>query len=161
MARRSVKEGAGEYEEIEMQITPLIDVVFLLLVFFLSSIHFRTLEGFLQANIPPAAPPPPEKMDNVTITLVDVGNALELKVNTVVMKGSTLVELYKSLEEHLAAIQKTYLESGRKMPLVVIDAQKEMRYKYVVSTLNVCGKLKIDNVSFVLPDDQAGTGTGL
>ncbi len=156
MARRSAKEAAGEPEEVEMQITPLIDVVFLLLVFFITSIHFRTLEGFLQANIPEAAPPsgePPED-NNVTIVLRDVGNQLALKVNTVEIQGSTIVELYDALAEHLAMVKKTFTDSNKTMPMVIIDAGVGLRYKYVVSALNVCGKLKIDNISFLMPESR-------
>lgn len=154
MARRSVKEAAGKYEELELQITPLIDVVFLLLVFFLTSINFRTMEGFLQANIPPAAPSTPTiaKDDTVTIILDDAGQALTIKVNTLEMAGRTHTERYEALSERLGAIKGTYTGSGKKMPLVVIDARGTLLYKYVVAALNICGKLKIDNISFLLPE---------
>ena len=153
MARRSIKEAITDEGDIEMQITPLIDVVFLLLVFFLTSINFRTMEGFLQASIPPAAPPiKTQKDDTVTILLDDSSQRLVIKVNTVVMTGSTHVERFDSLAAQLASVKQAYTESGEKMPLVVIDASGTLLYKYVVAALNVCGKLKIDNISFVLPE---------
>ena len=39
-------------EEIEMQMTPMIDVVFLLLIFFLCTLKFKLLEGKLAAYLP-------------------------------------------------------------------------------------------------------------
>jgi biopolymer transport protein ExbD len=154
MARTSARSAAVETEELEMQITPLIDVVFLLLVFFLTSINFRSMEGFLRADVPPAAPPTSEtpKDDTVTILLDDAGGRLTVKVNTVAMEGSTHVELFESLSDHLAGIQQTYTRTGEDMPLVVIDASGTLLYKYVVAALNICGKLDIANISFVLPE---------
>lgn len=39
-------------EEIEMEMTPMIDVTFLLLIFFMLTIKFKTLEGKLSAYLP-------------------------------------------------------------------------------------------------------------
>lgn len=39
-------------EEFEMEMTPMIDVTFLLLIFFLCTIKFKTLEGKLSAYLP-------------------------------------------------------------------------------------------------------------
>ena len=39
-------------DECELQMTPMIDVVFLLLIFFLCTIKFKTLEGKLAAYLP-------------------------------------------------------------------------------------------------------------
>ena len=39
-------------EKREMQMTPMIDVVFLLLIFFMCTLKFKTLEGKLAAYLP-------------------------------------------------------------------------------------------------------------
>jgi len=157
MARRSVKEAAGEPEELELQITPLIDVVFLLLVFFLTSINFRTMEGFLQANIPEAAPSTPaERDETVTIILNAQGGTLNIKVNTIDLNdqysAGSIIELYDALDKHLGMVKETFVSSGKEMPLVTIDAHQALLYKYVLAALNVCTKHKITNLSFLLPE---------
>ena len=45
MTSNSAREAATE--EVEMQMTPMIDVTFLLLIFFLCSIKFKLLDGKL------------------------------------------------------------------------------------------------------------------
>lgn len=50
MANEKTKEAA--LEEAELQITPLIDVTFLLLIFFLCSIKFKMLDGKLVTYLP-------------------------------------------------------------------------------------------------------------
>ncbi|MFH0944653.1 MAG: biopolymer transporter ExbD [Planctomycetota bacterium] len=49
--KRSASSEMGT-EEIKMEMTPMIDVTFLLLIFFLCSIKFRLLEGKLQTYLP-------------------------------------------------------------------------------------------------------------
>ena len=49
MANRAIEEAS---EEIKMEMTPMIDVTFLLLIFFLCSIKFKILEGKLQTYLP-------------------------------------------------------------------------------------------------------------
>jgi len=49
MASQAIKEAT---EETKMELTPMIDVTFLLLIFFLCSIKFKILEGKLQTYLP-------------------------------------------------------------------------------------------------------------
>ncbi len=41
-----------KFEEVEPEMTPMIDVVFLLLIFFIVTLKFKTLEGRLDAALP-------------------------------------------------------------------------------------------------------------
>ena len=49
MANKAIEEAS---EEVKMEMTPMIDVTFLLLIFFLCSIKFKVLEGKLQTYLP-------------------------------------------------------------------------------------------------------------
>ena len=49
--RKRKKAKKKKFEEAEMNLTPMIDVVFLLLIFFLC-LEFKTLEGKLATNLP-------------------------------------------------------------------------------------------------------------
>ena len=42
----------AEIEEVPMELTPMIDVVFLLLIFFIVTIKFKVLEGKLETELP-------------------------------------------------------------------------------------------------------------
>ncbi len=49
MARKHQKR---DFEEVKMEMTPMIDVTFLLLIFFIVTLKFKTLEGRLDAALP-------------------------------------------------------------------------------------------------------------
>ena len=42
----------AEIEEVDMELTPMIDVVFLLLIFFIVTMKFKVLEGKLETELP-------------------------------------------------------------------------------------------------------------
>ena len=77
---------AGKFDEImdekcELQMTPMIDVTFLLLIFFMCTLKFKVLEGKLGAYLPkdvgvnPQDAEPKEKVD-VRIDVVTAGNRM-------------------------------------------------------------------------------------
>jgi len=66
-------------EKIEMDMTPMIDVTFLLLIFFMCTIKFKTLEGKLAAYLPKgegpsAAPVEPSAPYNFVIGVTVPGH---------------------------------------------------------------------------------------
>ena len=66
-------------EEYKMEMTPMIDVVFLLLIFFLLTIKFKILEGKLSAYLPKdvgvnSSPAEPKEKVEITIHVVKVGD---------------------------------------------------------------------------------------
>lgn len=52
--RRRAQSRAFASEKHELQMTPMIDVTFLLLIFFICTLRFKTLEGVLAADLPHA-----------------------------------------------------------------------------------------------------------
>ncbi len=65
-------------EEYKMEMTPMIDVVFLLLIFFLLTIKFKILEGKLSAYLPKdvgvnSSPAEPKEKVEITIHIVQPG----------------------------------------------------------------------------------------
>jgi biopolymer transport protein ExbD len=62
-------------DETRLEMTPMIDVTFLLLIFFLCTIRFRSLEGKLAAYLP--------KGDGVTVNPSDEVEAMRLSIEVV------------------------------------------------------------------------------
>ena len=69
-------------DECEMEMTPMIDVVFLLLIFFMCTLKFKTLEGKLSAYLPkdvgvrPIKQPPLDKVD-ILVRVSEPGTKLQ------------------------------------------------------------------------------------
>jgi len=175
MARRRANAELGDVEELGLQLTPMIDVIFQLLLFFLVTIKFPTNEGLLKAFLPKAStePVPDEKTEDQADVYIqkDAGQVVlivgpkRLGVMEVQNEGRSdervvlaVGQATDSLENHLKMQQDT-LEAQGKGPLkVVIKAEPGLPYKYVVYVMNVCGRLKIEDVMFRKPgrsDDAA------
>jgi len=150
MARRRAGDKLGEFEELGLQLTPMIDVIFQLLIFFIVNIKFRTLEGLLKAFLPKAntTPAPDPWKDKVFIQIAEpTPGTLVVALNGRPVGGTTEKQKYAELERKLAGIK----DSFDKMPPVIIDADRRLPYKYVIYALNVCGKLDLENVMFMFP----------
>jgi biopolymer transport protein ExbD len=98
--------------DLDVKMTPMIDVVFLLLVFFLWTASFRISEQILPSSVSastgsqPAAsddvPPPEEDFDEVVIRVLWVGDGPQWQVNATAV--ATLEQVRRTLSS-LAAIK--------------------------------------------------------
>lgn len=52
MARKKNKQADAVQEEVKLELTPMIDVTFLILIFFMCTLKFKTLEGKLVSYLP-------------------------------------------------------------------------------------------------------------
>lgn len=122
-------------EELEVNITPLIDVVFLLLIFFMITTTFQK-ETELQINLPEASAEESQ----------DKERPLEIVVDA---RGRFFVdgkELLNSSPDTLrAAIQKVTV--GNKDRHVVIRGDGQADYQAVVTIMDVIGKLGLVKMS--------------
>ena len=71
----------GQTEDAKLEMTPMIDVTFLLLIFFMCTLKFRTLEGTLSAFLPDDEGHNPESMEPVesldlVIEVLDAGTKI-------------------------------------------------------------------------------------
>ncbi|MGB3113758.1 MAG: biopolymer transporter ExbD [Candidatus Omnitrophota bacterium] len=122
-------------ESPKLQIAPLIDIVFLLLIFFMSASIFYQLETELDISVPTAKESteirraPGEIIINV------------LKDGQVVVNQRRLS--YEELERMLHRISELY-----KGQPVIIRADRETFHKHVIKVLDICAGVGIWNVSF-------------
>ena len=65
----------AEIEDVPMELTPMIDVVFLLLIFFIVTIKFKVLEGKLETELP--------KDVGVNTTQAEPKEKVEIKIQVV------------------------------------------------------------------------------
>ncbi len=121
----------------DINLTPLIDVVFLLLIFFMVSTTF-TKETHLKLDLPQAEGEPlPEMKTQIEVLIsADGGYAINGKplVNT---KIETLM---KGLEEEGKGLEKD------KTPFV-ITADAKVPYQSVVMAMDVAGRLGFVNIT--------------
>jgi len=114
-----------------LSLTPLIDIVFLLLIFFLVATRFAEEERELDVLLPDAseAQPLTEKPRELFVNIDEKGHYY------VTGKTLTIAELHPVLET-------AYVNNPGRAS-VVIRADKRCDWEFVVAAMNACNKAKI------------------
>lgn len=122
-------------EEPKVNLTPLIDVVFLLLIFFMVSTSFEK-QTALKISLPKASQQAEVKKDNVIEVAIDAEGRMYVN-----HQG-----LLNSRAATLTAALATAAGSNRTTP-VVLRADAETAHHYVVTTMDVLAKMGFSNLS--------------
>lgn len=116
-------------EELELNLTPLIDVVFLLLIFFMVSTTFQK-ESEISLQLPRASEAAsPSEVDNIEVVINAAGR---FYVND--------QELVKSDAESLQAALYKLIDGNRDIPLT-IRADAQTPHQAVVTAMDAAGQL--------------------
>ena len=132
----------------DLQMTPLIDAVFLLLTYFLFTISLSTIEGLLPSDLAIGDDFQEQKSQRsptereIVIRLVQSGAQVQYFIDDWPAND------FDSVRAHLAGVTKD--------DVVVIDAGPTVAYDHVVHLYNYCLKTGVENVVFPL---SGGGGT--
>ena len=119
----------------EMQFAPMIDIVFLLLIFFIVTWSYARFETEIDISVPAAAEGKSPKRS--------IG---EIIVN-VKKDGAIFVEGKDTSDNELLATL-TQVAREYKDQAVILRGDKETAFDHIVAVLNVCQKAGIWNVAF-------------
>ena len=132
-------------DEPEINLTPLIDVVFLMLIFFMVSTTFLR-EAELQVTLPDASLEPAAQPQE----------PLELTINrqgTVFLDGRPL--LNNQLDTIRRAVEKAVAGRSGQSPRLVIRADARAEHQMVVRALDAVGRAGVSNVGIAtVPRDE-------
>lgn len=148
MKRKAIKI---EEANMELQMAPMIDVVFQLIIFFMCSIHFKSLEGKLYSYLPRdkgmsntiVSDP---ILEEVRIRLVYAENRLPLL--TRIKVGEKEFPDWNSLEQHIRSIASSLVTPKGDIIPVKIDPDDKIPAQAVVSVLNICKKAGVQKTEF-------------
>lgn len=130
-------------KEIDVNLTPLIDVVFLLLIFFMVSTTFDT-DAEIKIDLPTA--------DNTISSQSD--NTLELVIDS---QGRYYIngrEVLNTQAETLFQAMKHVLTQQNKIPALVISADANANYQAVVTAMDIAGRLGLRNLSIAITQTE-------
>ena len=133
--------GGGEGGDFGFQIAPMVDVVFVLLLFFMASAGQNITEGFFQIGLPSSAPGGNEKP--IVPIVVDVDQLGNVFVNGNPMSGSPKDRELKQLTEFLTGAMKASPEDP-----VIVRPNMEARHERVVDVLNACRVAHVQKLTF-------------
>ena len=126
----------GLSDEVEVNLTPLIDVVFLLLIFFMVTTTFDR-DAKIKINLPTTS----------NAIAVAEKDTLELLIDN---RGQYFVdgrEILNNKPETLFRAMSQILDQRSKNPSLVISADANANYQSVVTAMDIAGRLGLTNFS--------------
>lgn len=169
MARKKKKDDPPV--EVKTDLTPMIDVTFLLLIFFVLNIKFKSEEGEIEAFLPKnrgqgsGTPQIDLKEIRVKLLWLDSGGnptsdnnngncVVKINRKTFNNPGDDLENpltdhpVWNSVFEDIRSAKG----SGDKAPPCIIDAREQVPYRYVIRALNEVVRAEIKDVTFAAPE---------
>ncbi|SKB02283.1 biopolymer transport protein ExbD [Prosthecobacter debontii] len=132
-------------EPTPMQLAPLVDVLFLLVIFFAVTSHYAKNEQVMDISVPAADEGQEKESRNVGEIIINIKTEGEIIVN-----GQQITE-----EELLVKLRN--IASIYKDQAVILRGDEVADYKYVINVLNTCQKAGIWNIAFATrkPETEA------
>jgi biopolymer transport protein ExbD len=122
-----------QYENPQLDMTPMIDVVFELIIFFVVTIKQEDLFSKLNANRPQPNDKPVEKVVDEQIEIQVGANGLVYNG-----RGVSLKELDRNIKQAASISKKT---------TVLLQCALDSPHRYLVDALDVCNKYGLQNLS--------------
>ncbi len=138
----SQRHGPKRRSGVQPNMTPMIDVVFLLIIFFLVSSHLARQEVQAEVALPTAdsgEEDPQSDRPRVTINLLSENGQFEMRLGSLPV---TIEELPQRLADEVA-------RAGGELD-VRIRSDRDVPYKIVSPVLATCAKQGVWNVSIVV-----------
>lgn len=142
--RRPVKPA------LQLRMAPLIDVVFLLLVFFLLTASFRSQEGILPIELPKLGLGPAVEMEPLDVHLQTESES----ICVVQIGADTVCEIDASRPEGFAVLarelQAVLVDQGRRLQDPIrLHCTSLTRWDHVVKAYDTLCALQVENVIFM------------
>lgn len=134
--------GGGEEGDFGFQIAPMVDVVFVLLLFFMAMAGQNVKEGFFEIGLPA-----PSKDAKTTVVPISI----EIDASGNVSAGGTIVSASprdRELKELENILLKAMRTSEENQDPVIVKPSLEARHERVVDVLNVCKTARVSKLSF-------------
>ncbi|MGD2278848.1 MAG: biopolymer transporter ExbD [Candidatus Omnitrophota bacterium] len=122
-------------ESPKLQIAPLIDIIFLLLIFFMSASIFYQLETELNITVPTSE------------EATEIRRAPGEIIINILTDGTVVVNQRQLSHDELKRMLSRISELYKGQP-VIIRADKDTYHKHVIKVLDICAGSDIWNVSF-------------
>jgi biopolymer transport protein ExbD len=177
------RKQRNQPEEVKGDMTPMIDIIFQLLIFFMLTMNFKEIEGKINSHLPkdkglgPTVEQPPELRE---LRIAVIGSAAQAHIAQVRYEQRPIGEvrmrvdasgemtggedptnegvwlrMEKDVERWFRQARITAEALGERVPPLKIDTEKTpAAYQFVVQVLDRAKKLGIERVEFVGSDDN-------
>jgi len=126
-----VKPLIKKHETLTMDLTPIIDVVFLLLIFFIVASEFKKNETILNLTLP----------NSSSVQKVEETKALVIEISEKKLAFKAKELDFNELAQKLSAIKKT--------TALTIKIDQDVKYKKIVKLLDILNNLQLNNILLI------------
>lgn len=146
------REVEQEQLAVGFQIAPMIDVVFVIMLFFMVMVGSVKVERELKSQLPGLAPPnadaPKEMPDEIIVGVEETGS---VTLNEEEFDGPT----DKKLPNFTSTLMRLKQEADNRNAkvIVTIQAEEQATYERVIDVLNALAVAKVANVTFTVGSD--------
>jgi len=145
--------GIGDEGEnpVSINITPLVDIIFCLCVFFMVSFKFKQLEGKFDSWLPKGkgavgSVSAENILDEVRVAMYwDEGTG-----RTTRQLGQRRVQSDEELSELIRDGHEAWVRMNKPDTPVTIDAEARVPWDEVIKVMNICKKNRIDKIEFAM-----------
>ena len=146
---------SAEENPVAINVTAMVDVIFCLCLFFMCSMHFKQLEGKVDAWMPKDRGPDTKAVPRVELEEVRVFIRWSAADQTVSRQvGRVAVTSDKQLIDRVKSLLGDYRRAGHETPPVVIDATPDVPWKDVVALLDLCQASGVERIEFAQPMEK-------
>lgn len=132
-----------EIADVEVNLTPLIDVVFLLLIFFMVTTTFEQ-EAKIKIDLPTATSSYPEAQDNILELIIDSEGRYYLDKKEVI--NSKPETLFRAMTETL--------NQRKEKPSLIISSDANAGYQSVITAMDIAGRVGLTNFSLATSQSE-------
>jgi biopolymer transport protein ExbD len=136
--------GSGKGARADINVTPLIDVLLVLLIIFMviTPLTPKGLESLVPQPPPPNAPPPDPNLDRTVVIIINKDKSMMLNTEPTDEKrlGERLMEVFKTRAEKV----------------VFVKGDPELEFREVAKAIDIAKGAGIDKIGLMTPKMELG-----